>query len=532
MSEATAPETQPALASPESFDPRTQEVLDLSMKLIRVPGVSIPESQLDMPRINETLEVAREFAERSGLSVIEMPADAEHPFPFLVVSFNDDGASTVGRSKVALVGHIDVVGAQSPEQFNPKIEGDMLVGRGAADMKTVVATQLVWMAEQQKKPGAKPPVAVMISCTEENGSTRPNGAQHAIDFLQEQFGTQFELAIVGERTGEMESMGTPQDPPQVGPICDANRGWRWYRGEGDGRKNGSKALGFIADAVREGRSLAANGNADASSDRMKVQKNWRTGFVSSFAQIGADPELAAVGPNQVYRISKTGEAKHAAAMTPDSPTLVEEFEKIHRLAAARFGEEKVKVRNVSIGQDGNFNTVTGGGEIELVVLGDISTVGDVSEFLKNSASGLTVELSSASSVPPQSLSPRPPVFGLDIREVPEHTPEINRWLSHIRAACARAGFDFVTVNDGDGWVCPEDNDHMARLRAAYEEVRGLPSPALGKLHGNDGRFFNGNAVVFGQTGISPHGPKEAHYIPSILPYLQILDRFAASYAAA
>ena len=32
-------------------------------------------------------------------------------------------------------------------QFSPRIEGDYLWGRGAADMKTVVATNLVWMKD-------------------------------------------------------------------------------------------------------------------------------------------------------------------------------------------------------------------------------------------------------------------------------------------------------------------------------------------------------------------------------------------------
>lgn len=529
MSTATPDSTASVLESAESFDPRTQAVLDLAIKLIQVPGVSIPDAKLDLPRIHETLEVAREFAVSNGLSVVEMPADAEHPFPFLVVSFNEDG-NAVGKSKVALVGHIDVVGAQSPEQFVPKIEGSMLVGRGAADMKTVVATQLVWMAEQQQKPGAKPPVAVMISCTEENGSTRPNGAQHALSFLREQFGTQFELAIVGERTGEMENMGTPDNPPAVGPICDANRGWRWYRAEGGGDVSGGAALDMIADTVEGGRVIASEANSDITSDRTRAQKNWRSGFVNSFVQIGADPELADLPQYTVVKITRTGEAKHAAAITPDTPTLVEEFEKLYTYAVENFGIENVKVAGVNIGQDGNFNTVTGGGELQLVIVNEMNPanlqhmlIGPLQE------KGYQVDTQTIQRGPDKPEI-KPPVFGFDIREIPEHTAEINQWLNHTRESLARVGFKFDTVNDGDGWVCPPSNDHLARLRRAYEEVMDAPSPRLGKLHGNDGRFFNGNAVVFGQTGKGPHGSNEAHYIPSIRPYLEILDEFAKAYA--
>lgn len=523
MSETASPESQAALASPEYFDPRTTEVLDLAIRLTSIPGVSIPDSKLDLPRINQTLDIARGYATQHGLSVVEMPADEEHPFPYLMVSFNQEESSTIGRSKIALVGHIDVVGAQDSAQFEPKIEGDMLIGRGAADMKTVVATQLVWMAEQQMQPGPKPPVVLMISCTEENGSTKPNGTQHAIAHLRDEFGVEIELAIVGERTGEMESMGKPK----VGPICDANRGWRWYRSEGDGSINGSAAFDDIAYYVNDARVTARDANKNIGSPRTEAQKNWRTGLVNSFVQIGADPELAELPNYTVIRITKVGEAKHAAAITPDQSTLIEEFDDIYDDARTAFKGDNVKIEGVNIGQDGNFNTVTGGGEMRLVVI-DSDTEAFI-EALK--AKGYQVETQEVdSSSRPASIAK--PVFGFDVREIPEHTSEINIWIDETRASLAAIGFDFVAVNEGDGWVCPEENDHLARLRAAYEEVIGSPSPALGKLHGNDGRFFEGKAIVFGQTGISPHGPKEAHYIPSILPYLQILDRFAASYAAA
>jgi di/tripeptidase len=34
--------------------------------------------------------------------------------------------------------------------------------------------------------------------------------------------------------------------------------------------------------------------------------------------------------------------------------------------------------------------------------------------------------------------------------------------------------------------------------------------------------------VWGQTGIGPHSREERHYIPSIEPYLRVLDEFAKS----
>ena len=50
------------------------------------------------------------------------------------------------EGEILLTGHFDVVEPEPDDsQFTPRIEGDYLHGRGAADMKTVVATYMVWM---------------------------------------------------------------------------------------------------------------------------------------------------------------------------------------------------------------------------------------------------------------------------------------------------------------------------------------------------------------------------------------------------
>ncbi len=144
----------------------------------------------------------------------------------------------------------------------------------------------------------------------------------------------------------------------------------------------------------------------------------------------------------------------------------------------------------------------------------------------------------------------PPTFGIDLREIPEHTSTMNKWLGTLKntlrarlkmwlkiindrseCICAPDNPDFLKLHnayEGSGWICPPDNPAFQKLRAAYEKITGIPSTPLGKLHGNDGRFFNGKAVVWGQKGIAPHGAKEAHDIGSILPYLKILDEFGES----
>ena len=108
---------------------------------------------------------------------------------------------------VTLSGHFDVVQPHPDDgQFVPRIDGDYLWGRGAADMKTVVASYLVWMADQQSRPGPKPPVMMLLSCCEENGSHRPNHMSSVLDWLQQTFGIEVRFAVVGERTGELEWM--------------------------------------------------------------------------------------------------------------------------------------------------------------------------------------------------------------------------------------------------------------------------------------------------------------------------------------
>ena len=69
-----------------------------------------------------------------------------------------------------LTGHFDVVEPDPDDsQFNPRIEGDYLHGRGAADMKTVVATYLVWMKDRMKMGKPFPNISLLLVGNEENG---------------------------------------------------------------------------------------------------------------------------------------------------------------------------------------------------------------------------------------------------------------------------------------------------------------------------------------------------------------------------
>jgi succinyl-diaminopimelate desuccinylase len=93
------------------------------------------------------------------------------------------------------------------------MEGDYLWGRGAADMKTVVATYLVWMKDTAKAGKPFPNISLMLVGNEENGEAEAWGTPYVLKEL----GLTPSLFIAGERTGEKGN-------ELFGEICVENRG--------------------------------------------------------------------------------------------------------------------------------------------------------------------------------------------------------------------------------------------------------------------------------------------------------------------
>jgi succinyl-diaminopimelate desuccinylase len=210
-----------------TYADKTAEILDLAQQLIRIPSVTAcPDERLD--EVHRAGSLVEDYLRNAGLDVKYY--DGKYPavyatFPKAETSNEKQDSSLVTRhsSPILLTGHFDVVEPEPDDsQFTPRIEGDYLYGRGAADMKTVVATYMVWMKDMCKGAASlRPNVALMLVGNEENGEAEAWGTPYVLDDLGkgDPLGRPYEpaLFIAGERTGEK---GTEL----FGEICPENRG--------------------------------------------------------------------------------------------------------------------------------------------------------------------------------------------------------------------------------------------------------------------------------------------------------------------
>jgi succinyl-diaminopimelate desuccinylase len=195
-----------------SYPDKTSEILALAEQLIRIPSVTAcPEERLDEVRRAATF--IYDYARDRGLNVRYFDRDK---YPAVLIGF--PGQNSV---PVMLSGHFDVVSPNPDDhQFEPRIDGDYLWGRGAADMKTVVATYLVWMKDSLRRAGDYPPTNLLLVGNEENGETEPTGTPHALQLLVNENNSRSatpKLLIAGERTGE-------HGDELWGEVCTQNRG--------------------------------------------------------------------------------------------------------------------------------------------------------------------------------------------------------------------------------------------------------------------------------------------------------------------
>lgn len=217
----------------QQYHDKTSEILDLAQQLIRIPSVTnCAEERLD--EVHRAGTLVFDYLRDSGL---EVQYYDQHQYPAVVAGFPGGLAAPV-----MLSGHFDIVQPEPDDsQFEPRLEGDYLWGRGAADMKTVVATYLVWMKDTLKAGPPYPAVNLCLVGNEENGEADPMGTPFVLADLAERFpGYAPQLFIAGERTGEK---GTEL----FGEVCTQNRGVMRFEIVARGQRAHSALAGASAD---------------------------------------------------------------------------------------------------------------------------------------------------------------------------------------------------------------------------------------------------------------------------------------------
>ena len=210
----------------------TSEIVDLASRLIRIPSVTAsPDERLD--EVHRAAVFIYDYLQSHGLSVRLFD---QEKYPSMLVGFPGQELAPV-----MLSGHFDVVEPEpDDEQFKPFVKDDYLWGRGSGDMKTVVATYMVWMKDRLKQGAPYPPINLMLIGNEENGEGEPMGTPHILKVLSAESGYTPKIFIAGERTEENGN-------GLWGEICTENRGAMRFDIVTTGQRGHSGVAGAHAD---------------------------------------------------------------------------------------------------------------------------------------------------------------------------------------------------------------------------------------------------------------------------------------------
>jgi succinyl-diaminopimelate desuccinylase len=385
----------------EGVADRAGEVLELAADLVRIPSVTnCPEE-----RVAHVFSCAGFIANRLAAGGLDVRLFDRGRYPAVLASF-----SRAPTPEVMLCGHFDVVRPEPDDsQFEPRLQGDYLWGRGAADMKTVVASYMVWMRERAGAGPPYPPFNLLLVGNEENGEGDPFGTPHVLTTLEKESGWQPRLMVVGERTGETGD-------ELHGAVCTESRGIL----------------------------------------RMQVTAR---GVCGHTGISGSPADL----------LDKLVEVRSVLGAA---------FKRYLSLSSLDGWETTARFPFLNVGEPGVYNITAGSG-----------------------------------------------VLGIEVRPIPGD--DLEGLVAEAAALCAELGLEAVVEVMEAGVSCPPDNPHLATLLAAVQEVSGKPAAIGKKKPGSSARFApGGHQVVWGQTGIGPHSREERHYIPSIEPYLEVLEGFA------
>ena len=257
-----------------SSSDKTQEIVELAQQLVRFPSVTAcPEERLD--EVKHAAGFIYDYLRYGGLQVRYLN---KHKYPALLVEFPP---SIPGENQVMLSGHFDVVAPEPDDrQFEPRVEGDYLWGRGSADMKTVVATYMVWLKDALRAGPPYPPISLLLVGNEENGETEPVGTPHALRLLEEEGAVLPGLFIAGERTGE-------RGDELWGEVCIQNRGVMRFDVMAFGKRGHTGTAGVKTDLTM--RLFSARNEIEQILQKrltLNGEGGWRSQLAFPFLQVG------------------------------------------------------------------------------------------------------------------------------------------------------------------------------------------------------------------------------------------------------
>jgi succinyl-diaminopimelate desuccinylase len=265
------PRTEAILAA--HYADKTSEVVDLARQLIRIPSVTnCADERLD--EVHRAGTLVFDYLRDAGLEVAYYD---QSKYPAVVAGFPGCFAAPV-----MLSGHFDVV-APDPDdtQFEPRVDGDYLWGRGSADMKTVVATNLVWMRDTLRAGPPYPAINLCLVGNEENGESEPTGTPHVLaDLARQHSGYAPQLFIAGERTGE-------KGHELMGEVCIENRGVMRFAVLAHGSRGHTALTGAQADlAERLMQARQALAEIFQRTLTLRAEGGWQSQYRFPFVRVG------------------------------------------------------------------------------------------------------------------------------------------------------------------------------------------------------------------------------------------------------
>src|SRR6185437_7290682 len=181
----------PELRSRRVWCPEMTSVKKLLCELIALPSVNPAFLPAGDPRAGEQ-RVADFLAATAARAGLEVEFQEVFPGRSNVLARLAPAGRT--RQRVVLAPHLDTVGGESPELFQPREKGGRLHGRGACDTKGSVAAMLAALTGLTSSPQRPKQTEIVFAglADEENGQ----GGSRALVAK----GLRADLAIVGEPT--------------------------------------------------------------------------------------------------------------------------------------------------------------------------------------------------------------------------------------------------------------------------------------------------------------------------------------------